>query len=227
MKKYYIHNGTEQEGPFDVAALKEKKILKTTSIWHEGLPEWTTADKIEELKELFNSVPPPFKTNTPPPISHKVNVETKQKKTSSWRSIFLKTAITFFIIVGIIATINKLFSREPFVSNTYEEKVMTVEEMERAAPRKFLEVTGKVYENFWGDKIKIKGMVSNKATVANFKDVVLEVTFYSKTKSVITTEKYVLYEFFNAHSEKEFFLKITNWKGTHSVGCVVVGAVPN
>ncbi|MDB5257620.1 MAG: hypothetical protein JWM14_2315 [Chitinophagaceae bacterium] len=226
MKKYHIHTGTVQEGPFDIEELKEKKILQTTPIWHEGLTEWTTAGKIEELRDLFKEVPPPFKTNVPPPINQKPKAETVQKKTTSWRSIFLKTAVTFFIIIGIIVTINTLFSRNA-IPNSYEDKVLTVEEMERADPAKFLEVKASVHENFWGDKIKIKGTVFNKATVANFKDVVLEITFISKTETIIATERYVIYDFFNAHSNKYFFLKVTNWKGTHTVGCVAVEAMPN
>lgn len=61
MKKFYLHNGTEQMGPFDVEDLKQKNINKNTPIWHEGLSDWTTADKINELNDLLlSSTPPPF-----------------------------------------------------------------------------------------------------------------------------------------------------------------------
>ena len=29
MKKYYLHNGTDQQGPFDIEDLKTKNITKT------------------------------------------------------------------------------------------------------------------------------------------------------------------------------------------------------
>ena len=57
MKKYFLHNGTEQDGPFNIEELKEKKISRETSIWFEGLEEWTTAGKIEELNPIFSSIP--------------------------------------------------------------------------------------------------------------------------------------------------------------------------
>ncbi|MEI6816874.1 MAG: GYF domain-containing protein [Bacteroidota bacterium] len=72
MKKYYIHIGTEQQGPFDLNELKEKNIHKETYIWYEGLKDWTTADKVDELSDFLRTAsPPPFGSNknTPPPIN--------------------------------------------------------------------------------------------------------------------------------------------------------------
>jgi hypothetical protein len=52
MKKYFLHNGTTHEGPFDIEELKVKEITNDTSVWFDGLDDWTTADKVEELKGL-------------------------------------------------------------------------------------------------------------------------------------------------------------------------------
>ena len=84
MKKYFLHNGTEQQGPFDIDNLKVKNIKKDTPIWFEGLSEWTTAGKIAELNDLFtNATPPPFNasSSTPPPpkepSNHSADVKSK------------------------------------------------------------------------------------------------------------------------------------------------------
>lgn len=61
MKKYYIHVGEIQEGPFDIQELQLKNIAPETYIWFNGLGDWTTANQIEELKTLFTITPPPFK----------------------------------------------------------------------------------------------------------------------------------------------------------------------
>ncbi|HEY6162751.1 MAG TPA: DUF4339 domain-containing protein [Bacteroidia bacterium] len=66
MKKYYLHNGIEQQGPFDAEDLKSRTITRETPIWYDGLPDWTKAGDIPELQSLFVSSPPPFKTTTPP-----------------------------------------------------------------------------------------------------------------------------------------------------------------
>lgn len=70
MKKYYIFNGTEQEGPFDIEELRSKSIKKTTPIWFKGIKEWTNASDINELSSLFILTTPPPLNNTSniPPI---------------------------------------------------------------------------------------------------------------------------------------------------------------
>ena len=72
MKKFYLFNGSEQEGPFDLEALESKKISKDTPIWYEGLSEWTTAGKVEELKDIVFSTPPAFPKVSPPPVEKPV-----------------------------------------------------------------------------------------------------------------------------------------------------------
>lgn len=67
MKKYFLHNGQQQYGPYSLEELKSMNIAPETMAWYDGLPQWMRADQIEELKSLFgNAVPPPF-TATPPP----------------------------------------------------------------------------------------------------------------------------------------------------------------
>ncbi|WP_035671383.1 DUF4339 domain-containing protein [Flavobacterium sp. 83] len=65
MKTYYIHNGTENSGPFLLDELKAKKITKTTLIWFEGMDEWKYAGDIPELRSILAVIPPPLK-NIPP-----------------------------------------------------------------------------------------------------------------------------------------------------------------
>ncbi|MBL7902991.1 MAG: DUF4339 domain-containing protein [Bacteroidia bacterium] len=114
MKIYFLHNGTEQQGPFDIEDLKTKNINKKTPIWHEGLENWTTADKIGDLKELFETKsPPPFNEPkiTPPPISktnsdrNKTDPPTKRKrKTGTW--VVIGFIATLLIVSGIMVINN-------------------------------------------------------------------------------------------------------------------------
>ena len=60
MKKYYFNDGTSQQGPFTPEELKEKNITAETPVWYDGLPDWTTAGQLEELKDIFVHTPPPF-----------------------------------------------------------------------------------------------------------------------------------------------------------------------
>lgn len=72
MKKYYLHNGSEQQGPFDLEDLKTKNITRDTMVWYEGISEWTKASAVSELQAIFIQTPPPFQSKTPPTYN-KVN----------------------------------------------------------------------------------------------------------------------------------------------------------
>lgn len=241
MKNYYLHNGTEQQGPFSLEDLKSKSITKKTSIWHEGLSEWTTADKIEELKELFiEATPPPFAPKqTPPPINKPTSQEVPKKETPTnvvpkKSHVGLTVTIilaTLVVIIGGLVAFNNInndkSTDKKTEDNTYQEKVMTVEEIEQSQPTKFLTADGNYNENFWGDKIKVHGVIKNSATVATYKDAVVKVTYYSKTKTNLGSKKYTIYETFPPHSQVNFELKINKIKNVSTIGWDVVDATAN
>jgi hypothetical protein len=233
MKKYYLHNGADQQGPFDFDDLKEKNISRQTPIWYEGLDEWTTAEKIDELKSIFASVPPPFSTATPPPISKPVITEQQQ---TYYEPVKQKGKGGKYVLIlgGLIALGGGLFianqnsnggsSTYETPAETYQEKVMTVEEIEKSQPTNFLTADGNYNENFWGTKLKVHGTITNKATVATYKDAVVKVTYYSKTKTELGSQEYTIYETFPPTSARNFELKIENYKDVNSIGWDVVNA---
>lgn len=233
MKKFFLHNGTEQLGPFDIEDLKTKNISKETPIWYEGLAEWTTAEKVEDLRTLFLSTPPPFETTkvTPPPI-HKKQEQTTSKLTKK-RKNTLGTILQSIGIIGAVVLVI-IFITGYFANNdvgvdteTYQEKVMTVEEIENSKPTNFLTASGDYNENFWGNKINVHGVIKNTATVATYKDAVVKITYLSKTKTVLGSEKYTIYETFPPNSTTQFELKIENYKDVNSIGWEVIKATVN
>lgn len=107
MKKYFLHDGSQQSGPFELEELKSKKLNRDTPIWFEGLDEWTTINKVEELKELITSTPPPFisKMASPPPIpdsqtSTKISVERPNQRTLNGRKILVYISIIVLVLIG-------------------------------------------------------------------------------------------------------------------------------
>lgn len=240
MKKYFLHNGTEQQGPFDIDNLKAKNIKKDTPIWFEGLSEWTTAGKIAELNVLFtNATPPPFNasSSTPPPpkepSNHSADVKSKAEPSKkNTLGVVLQSigAVGALIIIGMViyGTMNKNGGGTTATdTKSYKEKVMTVEEIERAQPANFLSAGGTYNENFWGDKLKVHGKIKNSATVASYKDAVVKVTYYSKTMTALGSKEYTIYEIFPPHSEVDFELKIENYKEVNSIGWDVISAIAN
>lgn len=51
--KFYIHNGTEQQGPCTIEELKLQNIDLSTPIWFEGLNDWSTVGEIDDLKSIL------------------------------------------------------------------------------------------------------------------------------------------------------------------------------
>jgi hypothetical protein len=82
--KYFIHDGSEQAGPYSIEELQSLNIGKESMVWHEGLDGWKPAGEIEELQSIFPVVamPPPLepKTNMPPPFISAKKPESSDKK---------------------------------------------------------------------------------------------------------------------------------------------------
>jgi hypothetical protein len=71
MKKYFLHDGATQYGPFDLSELESKIITPQTMVWYDSLPNWKPAGEIEELRNLLNSKVPASQVLTPPVMSAK------------------------------------------------------------------------------------------------------------------------------------------------------------
>lgn len=51
---YFILVNKEQRGPFTIVDLKEMGITSETLVWHDGMPQWTPAWQIEELRPVLS-----------------------------------------------------------------------------------------------------------------------------------------------------------------------------
>lgn len=105
-----------------------------------------------------------------------------------------------------------------------EELKMELKQQEQSAPTTYLSADGTYKENFWGDKLKINCTITNKATVATYKDAVVRVTYYSKTKTELGNKDYTIYEMFAPNSSKTVEMKIDNYKDVNSIGWDVISA---
>ncbi len=115
------------------------------------------------------------------------------------------------------------YKKEP----SSQEKVESIAETEMRQASKFLKVDGNYNFNLTGRKVKIRGTIANYATAASFKDVVVRVTFLTKTNTKIGSEDRVLYEDFPPNSQKEFYLKVKKERACKAVSMRVIRARPN
>ncbi|MFA0960498.1 DUF4339 domain-containing protein [Roseivirga sp. BDSF3-8] len=199
--EYFISDGKNQQGPYSLEDLKMMRLTPDTMIWHEGLDDWQPAKFFSDLRDCFRIA-------TPPPI--------KKKKKNIGLKLFL---------VLIILCLGFVFAMESLRSESYFDDKYSIERYEKARPASFLQADGTYRENFWGNRYKIECKVSNKASVASYKDVVVEFTYYSKTKTVLLIEEKVLYEVFPPNSNKTFDLKLDAYSDVSSIGWKVKSAV--
>ncbi|HXS56207.1 MAG TPA: hypothetical protein VN726_08780 [Hanamia sp.] len=106
---------------------------------------------------------------------------------------------------------------------SYEETKETLLKKEQKSPSDFLLVTGKDRRNILGQTV-VKGILTNKATVAVFKDVDLKLSFYSKTRALLETDKETIFEILQPGESKNFKTKYFAPKGTDSVALQILGA---
>lgn len=134
--------------------------------------------------------------------------------------------LTFIFLIVFVTSCNYSSSKDYKDSPTYEVTKMSMEEQEKLNPVSFLSTDGTYRKNLLG-KWVLEGTISNSATIATYKDVVLNVHFYSKTKTHLGTEKHVIYEFFLAGKAKSFKIKTMGYKGASTVGWDIKSASAN
>ena len=94
---------------------------------------------------------------------------------------------------------------------------------EQKNPQYFLKIKGNNKKNILGQTV-VKGTISNSATIAIFEDLDVKLSFYSKTKTLLETDKETIYETLGPGESKDFKTKYFAPKGTDSVGLEVLGA---
>ncbi len=112
---------------------------------------------------------------------------------------------------------------ESKAKDKYEQTKETLEQTEKKNPKRFLTVQGSDRKNLIGQRV-IKGTISNKATVASYKDVDIELSFYSATGALLEKDHEVIYETIAAGGSTSFKTKYFAPKGTDSVAMKIVGA---
>ena len=120
MKKYYLHNGTESSGPFDIEELKAKNLTKASPVWFEGMLHWKTAGEIPELNQLFTVNPPPFPLFEIVEPTPKVETKKEARKILGLsKNVFFVACAAVLILIGIsvLKNIEENRSRELRIKN--------------------------------------------------------------------------------------------------------------
>jgi hypothetical protein len=136
-----------------------------------------------------------------------------------------KTTLLFCLVLTFLVSCDSGGSTSSSSApKSTEELKMDLTAQEQNFPTDYLSADGTYRENIWGSKLKISCTITNRATLATFKDAIVQVTYYSKTKTVLGTKEYTIYEMFPPNSSKTIELKIDNYNDVNSIGWDVISA---
>lgn len=93
MKEYYIHNGKDNRGPFNIEELKDQKITKDTPVWSNGMQDWKKAGEVDELKSILSNNPPPLK-------KLQKSEYQKPKKSNFFKYLIIAIGLIAFLAIG-------------------------------------------------------------------------------------------------------------------------------
>jgi hypothetical protein len=239
MKIWFIRHNNESLGPYTIEELKNLSVTKDDYVWKEGLADWVQAKSLSELNQLFTvDTPPPFiaenTINTDSLFNHQsldyhsyYSSSAKQNKTRS-RLIWIGLILILSLVTYLIYAKNHTSYVSPFESSSQKSPEQIRAELaqsERQNPGKF--ISGRVgnRRNLIGQTV-IEGTLTNTATIAVFKDVVLQVEFLSKTNSVITSQNFTVYEIIKPGQAVNFKEKAFVGKDVHDVHVSLINATP-
>lgn len=130
------------------------------------------------------------------------------------------------LVLIAASTLFSCSSNDLKVASEKESYELTKENLlkkEQKNPAGFLLVSGHDKKNLLGQTV-VKGILTNKATVAVYKDVDLKLSFYSKTRALLETDRETIFELLQPGQSKNFKTKYFAPKGTDSVALEVLGA---
>ncbi|MCY7363643.1 MAG: DUF4339 domain-containing protein, partial [Ignavibacteria bacterium] len=52
-RKYFIHDGSVQKGPYTFQELSSVKFSAEDFVWFDGMDKWKRARDLQEFKELY------------------------------------------------------------------------------------------------------------------------------------------------------------------------------
>jgi hypothetical protein len=103
------------------------------------------------------------------------------------------------------------------------DKKLSVAELERSAPAKFLAIKGAFRKNMLGRWV-LEGKISNKATKTSYHKVIMRIVYYSASKKKLGSEEKMFPDLVKPGEAIKFSTKRDGYKEAESIGYEVVGA---
>ncbi len=126
----------------------------------------------------------------------------------------------FVLVVNISCKNNKTGNES---TDKYKTSKLTIQDMERKNPIRFLNVSENDKHNIIGQTV-IKGKISSTATLISYKDVAIKISFLSKTGALLEEDEEVIYEVVKPGNHIDFKSKYFAPKGTAQINMKITTA---
>ncbi len=137
-----------------------------------------------------------------------------------------KIIVNTSVALLIFASCNNEGTNSASEKEIYQQAKETLEEKEKKNPAAFLVVNSSDKHNLIGQTV-VKGTVANNAKVCTYKDVLLEISFFSKTGTLLLKINETVYDKIEPGKSAGFKSKEFAPKGSDSISIKVLGAKTN
>ena len=137
----------------------------------------------------------------------------------------MKHVLSIILLLMIFSCKEKT-KEQKFDEKTYEVVKETLADKEKKSPAHFLSVKNKDRKNLIGQTV-VKGTITNHATIISYKDVMIKLSFFSKTGVKLDEGNETIYEQLKPSETIKFKTKYFAPKGTDSVSVKIIGAKSN
>lgn len=135
----------------------------------------------------------------------------------------MKKIIPGLLLLSVVFTACGGDDKAADEKDKYEQTKETLEQTEKKNPKRFLTVDGNKKRNLARQTV-VNGTIVNKATVASYKDVDVEISFYSETGALLLRDHEVVYKVVAPGTSESFKYKTYAPKGTDSVAMKIAAA---
>lgn len=135
----------------------------------------------------------------------------------------MKKIACIVLSIILLSACNNKAKEAAAEKENYQKAAETLLEKEKKNPISFLTVNSHEKHNLLGQTV-IKGSINNKAKVCTYKDVQLELSFFSKTGTLLEKDNETVYDNIEPGKSADFKTKYFAPKGTDSVAIKILSA---
>lgn len=222
--KYYVYEKGQQAGPFSIDELKKKSLNIHTPVWKEGMLDWEDAGTVDELAVLFSASRSKKESQSEAKLPATLLNNSNQQTLNVGR-IAAWSALVVVLIIGGWSFLFKNTGPGALQASakTVEDSRLSYLAKEQKNPSQYITGKFKSQETIKGQRAIVLEL-HNNATLANFKDIVLNVTYLSKDGSELGSELLTVTETLTAGQSLSTSIK-TNAPGvTSDVKVMIEGA---